>query len=327
MSRPEMWFVNRLTHFLHRVATSPRILETPARVRPSCPQRRPYNTMSREISFHIKYQVSIKYQIQLIQHHRRVNTNSAAFIPVANVIFYQTLSWYSIWNAILLRWYSHNFETYHHISALQFLFLLLPKIIEFRLLIQRFEYYTHERIIWRVVVILYLVRHCVNHNWTVPWNSWNPAIPSIYVAYCCSIYKKNCGGVGYPCTCMFPYRTQPTKFRPLLEYNSVIRPPSQIGLINNIESVQRSFTKRLPGFINLSYADRLLYLNLQSFEHRRLCYDLVTCYNIEYNRIANTYWWFFHILSQPFFTWSPSPTCTSISQNKLTQILFLISSY
>ena len=88
---------------------------------------------------------------------------------------------------------------------------------------------------------------------------------------------------------MFPYRTQPTKFRPLLEYNSVIRPPSQIGLINNIESVQRSFTKRLPGFINVSYADRLLYLNLQSFEHRRLCYDLVTCYNIEYNRIANTY--------------------------------------
>ena len=88
--------------------------------------------------------------------------------------------------------------------------------------------------------------------------------------------------------------------RPLLEYNSIIWSPSQIGLINNIESVQRSFTKRLPGFNNMSYADRLLYLNLQSLEHRRLCYDLVTCYNIVYNRIANAF--------DDFFTFSHNPS-------------------
>ena len=88
--------------------------------------------------------------------------------------------------------------------------------------------------------------------------------------------------------------------RPLLEYNSIIWSPSQIGLINNIESVQRSFTNRLPGFNNLSYADRLLYLNLQSLEHRRLFYDLVTCYNIVYNRIANVF--------DDFFTFSHNPS-------------------
>ena len=116
---------------------------------------------------------------------------------------------------------------------------------------------------------------------------------------------------------------------PLLEYNSIIWSPSQIGLINNIESVQRSFTKRLPGFNNLSYADRLLNLNLQSLEHRRLCYDLVTCYNIVYNHIANAFDDFFTFSHNPSSRgqWSPSPTCTSISQNKLAQILFLLSSY
>jgi hypothetical protein len=87
--------------------------------------------------------------------------------------------------------------------------------------------------------------------------------------------------------------------RPLLEYNSIIWSPSQIGLINNIESVQRSFTKRFPGLNNLSYADRLLYLNLQSLEHRRLIYDLVTCYNIVYNRIANAFDDFFNFSHNP----------------------------
>ena len=46
-----------------------------------------------------------------------------------------------------------------------------------------------------------------------------------------------------------------------------------------IESVQRSFTKRLPGFNNLSYTERLARLNLQSLEQRRLLADLKMCYN------------------------------------------------
>ena len=45
--------------------------------------------------------------------------------------------------------------------------------------------------------------------------------------------------------------------RPLVEYVSTVWSPSDIALIDVFESVQRRFTKRLPGFSNMSYADRL----------------------------------------------------------------------
>ena len=54
---------------------------------------------------------------------------------------------------------------------------------------------------------------------------------------------------------------------------STVWSPSEIALIDALESVQRRFTKRLPGFSNMSYADRLITLNLQSLEHRRLIND------------------------------------------------------
>ena len=47
-----------------------------------------------------------------------------------------------------------------------------------------------------------------------------------------------------------------------------------------IERVQRKFTKRIPTLHNLSYNDRLAYLNIQSLEHRRLYIDIVTLYKI-----------------------------------------------
>ena len=45
--------------------------------------------------------------------------------------------------------------------------------------------------------------------------------------------------------------------------------------IYNIERVQRSFTKRLPGLKSLTYTERLLRLNLESLESRRVKADLV----------------------------------------------------
>ena len=71
-----------------------------------------------------------------------------------------------------------------------------------------------------------------------------------------------------------------TYVRPLLEYASPVWSPSLIHLINEIESVQRSFTKRLPGFRSLSYSERLCKLKLPTLEHRRLIADLVICYNM-----------------------------------------------
>jgi len=45
-----------------------------------------------------------------------------------------------------------------------------------------------------------------------------------------------------------------------------------------LESVRRSFTKRLTGMCTLSYESRLKALGLERLELRRLRMDLVTCY-------------------------------------------------
>ena len=47
-----------------------------------------------------------------------------------------------------------------------------------------------------------------------------------------------------------------------------------------IESVQRKFTKRIPGFNSLSYGERLKTLNMISLERRRLETDLTMCFKI-----------------------------------------------
>ena len=77
--------------------------------------------------------------------------------------------------------------------------------------------------------------------------------------------------------------------RPLLECSPQIWSPVNEGLINLIESVQRAFTKRLPGLQNICYADRLVKLQLQSLEHWRLVYDLILCFNIVHGFSALTF--------------------------------------
>ena len=59
-----------------------------------------------------------------------------------------------------------------------------------------------------------------------------------------------------------------------------------LTLINAIESVQKQFTKRLPGLQNLDYSERLKFLGLQSLEHRRLKFNLILCYNIIHGQSA-----------------------------------------
>ena len=62
--------------------------------------------------------------------------------------------------------------------------------------------------------------------------------------------------------------------RPILEYASTL---SDIDLL---EGVQRSFTRRLPGFGSLSYPERLIACNLEPLEVRRLNSDLVLTFKI-----------------------------------------------
>src|SRR5260221_5406214 len=68
--------------------------------------------------------------------------------------------------------------------------------------------------------------------------------------------------------------------RPLVEYASVTWSPSYLTQIKHVESIQRNYTKRLPGCHQLTYTERLAFLKLQSLEHRRLLADLSMTYNI-----------------------------------------------
>ena len=68
--------------------------------------------------------------------------------------------------------------------------------------------------------------------------------------------------------------------RPLLEYASTTRLPSYISDILLLESVQRDFTKRVPGCSHLSHTEMLSFLKPPTLEHRRLMADLIMVYNI-----------------------------------------------
>ena len=68
--------------------------------------------------------------------------------------------------------------------------------------------------------------------------------------------------------------------RLILEYGSKIFSPQCIYLIYPIEHVQRNFTKRLHGFKNKPYNDRLKICGLESLECRWVHNDLIFLYKI-----------------------------------------------
>ena len=71
-----------------------------------------------------------------------------------------------------------------------------------------------------------------------------------------------------------------TYVRPMLEYCSPVWSPVAVTLISQLESVQRRFTERLPGFQTLPYDERCALLGLDRLELRRLRADLILCYKI-----------------------------------------------
>jgi hypothetical protein len=68
--------------------------------------------------------------------------------------------------------------------------------------------------------------------------------------------------------------------RPIVEYASCVWSPYHVCDVTRVESVQRSFTKRLPGYCDTDYKSRLLLLGLDSLELRRLRQDLIFTYKI-----------------------------------------------
>ena len=73
--------------------------------------------------------------------------------------------------------------------------------------------------------------------------------------------------------------------RPILEYNTQIWSPCNVGDIDLIEGIQRKFTKSLFGYANLPYNVRLNRLNLQPLEIRRIFFDLILLYKIVHGLI------------------------------------------
>ena len=76
-----------------------------------------------------------------------------------------------------------------------------------------------------------------------------------------------------------------TYIRPILESNTQVWSPYQIGDIDTIERVQRRFTKSVLGLHNKEYVERLQILGLSSLECRRIYFDLILLYKMCNNLI------------------------------------------
>ena len=85
-----------------------------------------------------------------------------------------------------------------------------------------------------------------------------------------------------------------TYIRPIVENCTTVWSPHLLKDIQLLESVQRKFTKRIPGLKNLPYGERLSILNLDTLECRRLCNDLVMCYKMLHGHVNIDYADFFN---------------------------------
>ena len=97
--------------------------------------------------------------------------------------------------------------------------------------------------------------------------------------------------------------------RPTLEYNSVVWSPYLLKDIDLIEKIQRRFLKKIDGFMDISYKERLRLANLESLEMRRLKADLVMVYKIIHGHVD--------IKIDDFFSFTPSTVTTRGNRYKL----------
>ena len=67
--------------------------------------------------------------------------------------------------------------------------------------------------------------------------------------------------------------------RPHLEYAAPVWSPHNENLKKLIENVQKRATKRIPGFSDLSYPERLRRLNMPTLAYRRLRGDMIHVFN------------------------------------------------
>ena len=68
--------------------------------------------------------------------------------------------------------------------------------------------------------------------------------------------------------------------RSRVEYSCPLLNPSKVGDIQNIESIQREFTRRIAVMSDLTYWERLQQLKLQSLQRRRERYTIIHVWKI-----------------------------------------------
>ena len=96
----------------------------------------------------------------------------------------------------------------------------------------------------------------------------------------CSYQIMKCFKTKFISTLIKLYKTY---VRPKIEYNSSVWSPWLSKDIDQLESIQRKFTKFAFNRCNIpfhSYFDRLRQINLQTLEHRRLIFDIILLYKI-----------------------------------------------
>ena len=79
-----------------------------------------------------------------------------------------------------------------------------------------------------------------------------------------------------------------TYIRPITEYNCITWTPFLISDVKKIESIQKTFTRKLFKKLNLkyhSYTNRLEQLGLETLESRRIKFDLIYTYKIIHNLV------------------------------------------
>jgi hypothetical protein len=77
-----------------------------------------------------------------------------------------------------------------------------------------------------------------------------------------------------------------TFIRPVLEYATPVWSPYLLKDIDNIEGVQRFFTRSLPCLSGVSYPNRLILLRLPSLELRRIHTDCIMLYKLTHNLVS-----------------------------------------
>ena len=76
---------------------------------------------------------------------------------------------------------------------------------------------------------------------------------------------------------------------PHLEYCSALWCPYEIGQIEKIEAVQRSFTAQIHGCKEMGYWERLAYLDLYSLQRRRERFKILAIWKIQNGLVPNHY--------------------------------------